>query len=197
MERTWAFSQLDAQELCDLGPASVFLFVSGVNNIHLAEVKESEMIQEAPSTVLARGSAQYTERRCWGGQLAGGSEGQSEYEWRLQDIDGGRALLCRWDCPHHSSLQLGSWITPWPSLLGPCGAWGAGAEGLRILVFCLSLLFLLKMDPLLRTEIPTTLPPRRVRVSFVVLFCGPLVSCLVAVVGFGGCLSDSGPESTT
>lgn len=35
-----------------LGPASVFLFVSGDNNIHFAELKGSEIIQEAPDIVL-------------------------------------------------------------------------------------------------------------------------------------------------
>lgn len=34
------------------GPASVFPFVNGGHNIHLAELKGSEIIQEAPSTVL-------------------------------------------------------------------------------------------------------------------------------------------------
>lgn len=42
-----------------LGPASVFLFISGGNNIHLAELKGSEIIQEAPAQCLAHGSAQY------------------------------------------------------------------------------------------------------------------------------------------
>lgn len=55
--------------------------------------------------------------------------------------------------------------------------------------------FLLKVDPLLRMAIPTTPPPWRVRPSIVVLFCRALVSGLVIVVGFGGCLSDSGPVS--
>ena len=53
--------------------------------------------------------------------------------------------------------------------------------------------FLLKVDPLLRIDIPTTLPPWRVPPSTVVLFGGAPVSRLV--VGFGGCLIDSGPES--
>lgn len=35
-----------------LGPASVFPFVNGGHNIHLAELKGSEIIQEAPSIVL-------------------------------------------------------------------------------------------------------------------------------------------------
>lgn len=35
-----------------LGPASVFLFVSGGNDIHLAVLKGLEKIQEAPNTAL-------------------------------------------------------------------------------------------------------------------------------------------------
>lgn len=34
------------------GPASVFLFVNGNNNNHLAGLKGPRVIQEAPSTVL-------------------------------------------------------------------------------------------------------------------------------------------------
>ena len=93
---------------------------------------------------------------------------------------------------------LPSWVpgakvlmAPCPSALGPseplvgCGVWGCvprGAKSLSTLLFP----FFLKVDPLLRLEIPTTLPPWRVCPSFVVLFCEALVFPLVVIIGFGG-----------
>lgn len=59
-----------------------------------------------------------------------------------------------------------------------------------------SLPCLLKVDTLLRMEVPTTLPPWRVRPQHCGLFRRTLMSGLVIAVGFGGCLSESGPEST-
>lgn len=99
---------------------------------------------------------------------------------------------------YHDSWILASWVagaevpmTPCPSALGPSET----PDGLEVWVCvhrraksfsALLFPFFLKVDPLLRLEIPTTLPPWRVCPSFVVLFCEALVFPLVVVVDLGG-----------
>lgn len=109
-----------------LGPASVFLFVNGGHKIHLAELKGSEITQEAPSIALGPGSpisgshsfhlklpekvlGKPVRRKWWT------VNGQNGCEQR--DVSGD--ALCCWHSLYHSSLELAL-----ASLLAPGGGNG-------------------------------------------------------------------------
>lgn len=117
-----------------LGPASVFLFVNGGHNIHLAELKGSEITQEAPSTALGPGSpirgshsfhlklpekvlGKPVRRRWW---TVNGQNG-----WEQRDVSGD--ALCCWHSLYHSSLELAL-----ASLLAPGGGSGGRRGGGRL-----------------------------------------------------------------
>lgn len=125
-----------------LGPASVFLFVNGGHNIHLAELKGSEITQEAPSTALGSGSpirgshsfhlklpekvlGKPVRRRWW---TVNGQNG-----WEQRDVSGDAAGIFSITVPW-------SWLLPrFLPLVGGAGAGGGadcrGAKDLSALFF--------------------------------------------------------------